>query len=122
MPTATETPTETVTFNSKSPNLVLTRRQARHVDNGLGGKMVLGFEEWVERQKEKNHERELSGLDPLPIDETPWKVEFHNHVFKTDNEGLIEWLRGHRNLNANAPSGSICGSGLSVMRPWGLTL
>lgn len=106
MPTAaTEIPTETVTFNSKSPNLALTRRPPRKVDDGMGGKIAQGFEEWVERQREQNHQRELAGLEPLPIDETPWKVEFHHHVFKTSDSGLIAWLRSHKNFNTNGPTG-----------------
>lgn len=113
MPTATETQTdapaeqatESAVFHGKSPNLVLTRRSPRHVDDGMGGKVVLGYEEWMERQREKNHEREVAGLDPLPIDDTPWRVEFHHHIFKTDHPQLIAWLRSHPNLNAVTPTG-----------------
>lgn len=99
MPTATQaeqaTQTETVTFIAKSPNQVLTRRPARHVDNGLGGKEVLSESEWMERMRERGED----------FDDTPWKVEFINHSFSTDDARLIEWLRNHRNFNANVPGG-----------------
>lgn len=105
MPTATETPTETVAFNSKCPNLVLTLRPERHVDDGMGGKVKQTFEMWLDSQRQKNHEREVAGLPPLEIDETPWKVEFHHHTFRTDSPRLIERLRAHVGYNAATPNG-----------------
>jgi hypothetical protein len=92
-------PTKTVAFISKCPNQVLTRRKARHVEDGLGGKKVEGQEEWLQRQEDINDARLLRGDDPLPIDRTPWKVEFAHNVFKTDNPKLIEWMRSHRLFN-----------------------
>lgn len=92
------------TFISKSPNQVLTRRSARHVEIAPGVRAPQGERDWIEAQKRKNEERELSGLQPLPVDDTPWRVEFKNHLFKTDHPALIEWLRNHRAFNITGPS------------------
>jgi len=94
-PEPTETEHRTVTFISKSPNQVLTRRKARHVEDGIGGKKVEGEEEWLQRQLDINDARLLRGEDPLPIDRTPWKVEFAHNVFKTDDSKLLAWMREH---------------------------
>lgn len=110
MPTATETPekTETVTFLSRSENQVLTRRSATVIRDDLGHKVTIGFEQWLEQQEQKNHERVLAGADPLPIDDTPWAVKFKNYEFETDHPKLIEWLRGHRLCgHPDIPSGFI---------------
>lgn len=110
-PTATASTEDTaaavapVTFISISANQVLVRRPERFVDNGMGGKVRQNFEDWLEAQRKQNHERELSHLEPLPIDETPWKVEFENHVFDTSDPKLIEWLRGRDTFNVVGPSG-----------------
>lgn len=101
----TEASVVPVTFISISPNQVLTRRPERFVDNGMGGKVRQTFEDWVEAQRVKNHERELSHLEPLPIDETPWKVEFENHLFEAKSQTLIDWLRGRPTFNVVGPSG-----------------
>jgi len=97
MPTATESPAEqaTTTFNSISPNQVLTRRAERHIDNGLGGKEVLTEGEWFQRMEDKGED----------FDRTPWKVEFVNHIFSTEDPTLVSWLRDHKNFNTNAPGG-----------------
>jgi|GEM_PF-4130223 len=97
--TDTETKTAVVTFISKSPNQVLTRRKARHVEDGLGGKKVEGQEEWIQRQEDLNDSRIAHGRDPEPIDRTPWKVEFDHGLFKTDDQTLIDWMRDHRLYN-----------------------
>jgi len=94
-PGETETSAQEVTFISKCPNQVLTRRKARHIEDGIGGKKVEGYEEWVQRQEDINDARLLRGDDPLPIDRTPWKVEFAHNVFKTDDSKLISFLRDH---------------------------
>lgn len=93
MPTATET--KTVTFIAQSPEQVLTRRPVHYVSDGLGGRMALTYEEYLEREKDANRQREMRGEEPLPIDDTLWKVEFQNHMFETDDPVLIEWLRAH---------------------------
>jgi hypothetical protein len=94
--TASEpTETKTVTFISKSANQVLTRKTTRHVDDGMGGKMVLGEEEWLQRQEDLNDTRIAHGKEPEEIDRTPWKVEFNHNVFSTDDPKLLEWLRAH---------------------------
>jgi len=98
-PDPTEIETKSVTFISKSPNQVLTRRKARHVEDGLGGKKVEGQEEWIQRQEDLNDSRVAHGKDPEPIDRTPWKVEFEHGLFRTDDPKLIEWLRQHRLYN-----------------------
>lgn len=107
MPAATETPTKTesVTFMARSENQVLVRRSARHVTDEYGRRELLGFEEYLQQQKDRNEKREDEGLDPLPIDDTPWKVQFEKHLFTTDHPKLIAWLRQHSKLNFNGPSG-----------------
>jgi hypothetical protein len=74
---------------------VLTRRKARHVQDGIGGKKVEGYEEWIQRQEDINDARLLRGEEPLPIDRTPWKIEFANSTFKTDDPKLISFMREH---------------------------
>jgi hypothetical protein len=100
MPTATETeqPQETarkVTFNSRSENQILTRRPPRNEINEFGQKTVLTEAEWFARKEESDED----------FDDTPWKVEFSGHIFETDHPKLIAWLRQHRNLGVDAPSG-----------------
>lgn len=98
-PNPTQIETKTITFISKSPNQVLTRRKARHIEDGLGGKKVEGQEEWIQRQEDLNDSRVAHGRDEEPIDRTPWKVEFANGIFSTDNQKLIDWMRDHRLYN-----------------------
>lgn len=108
MSTATaepQTEQETVTFLSRSPNQVLTRRQSRHVLNAQGSREELKESDWIEQQHAINRQRELEGKDPIEVDETPWKVQFENHRFTTGHPALIAWLRSHRWLNFNGPSG-----------------
>lgn len=109
MPTATETQMETeqvpVTFIARGPDQVLTVKSPPIVDNGFGGKKVLTFDEYLERQAEKNEERELNDLPPRPIDDMPWKVEFKANSFTTDHPKLIAWLRQHKTFQTNGPSG-----------------
>lgn len=101
MPTATETEqtTEMVTFNSRSENQILTRRPPRNETNEFGQKTVVTEEEWFDRMRQRQEET------GEPFDDTPWRVEFKNYVFKTDHPKLIRWLRQHDKLGVNAPSG-----------------
>lgn len=100
MPTATaETETQTVTFNSRSHNQILTRRPPRNETNEFGQKAVVTEEEWFARKRQEQEETGES------FDDTPWRVEFVNHVFKTDHPKLLRWLRQHPKLGVNAPSG-----------------
>lgn len=93
--TATATETETVIFNSKSPNQILTRRPERHVPDGFGGRIPLTESEWFAQQEEKGE----------PFDDAPWKVEFKDHVYKAKHPTIIEWLRKHDKLGSSGPSG-----------------
>jgi hypothetical protein len=100
MSTATAEPqTETITFLSRSPNQVLTRRSTRYIQDGESGKRVLSESEWIAQQEDANTARLAQGKDPVDIDRTPWKVEFQNNLFSTDNPQLIKWLREHTLFN-----------------------
>lgn len=102
MSTATQTPdtkAKTVTFIAKCPNQVLTRKRARAVPDGEGGKTILDEQEWLAQQEAANEQREARGEEPKEIDRTPWKVEFAHSIFKSDNEKLIQWMRNHRLFN-----------------------
>lgn len=99
--------TTEIVFQSKSPNLTLVRRPARHVDDGFGGKKVLTYEEWIEQEHHLNRLREERGEPQRPIDDTPWKVEFVNsrysppsNISEEGRERIIEWLRSHRLYNS----------------------
>jgi hypothetical protein len=109
MPTATETAPEaeqvTVIFRSRDPEQVLTVRAAPNIDNGRGGKKVQSFKEYIEEQERNNIQRELTGADPLPIDDMPWKIEFKHNTFETSDPRVIEWLRAHPTIGTNGPSG-----------------
>jgi hypothetical protein len=104
---ATETPTKTeeVSFLARSKDQVLVRRSATLGEDAFGHKMVVGFEQWLEQQEKRNHELKVAGLEPLEIDDTPWRVEFKNFLFKTDHPKLIAWLRSHRLIDFDGPSG-----------------
>lgn len=91
----TEQTTEVVTFNSRSENQILTRRPPRNEVNEFGQKTVVTEQEWFDRMRESGEE----------FDDTPWKVEFQHHIFKTDHPKLLRWLRQHDKLGVNAPSG-----------------
>jgi len=101
----TEASVAPVTFISISPNQVLTRRPEKYVDNGLGGKVRQSYEDWLDAEGRKNHEREISGLESIPVDDTPWKVEFENHIYDATHPGIITWLREHPRFNVVGPSG-----------------
>ena len=106
MSTATAEPqTETVVFQSRCPNQVLTRRKTRYVFNQVGEKEVLGEEEWQERQRELNERRIENGEDPIPFDESPWKIQFENSRYETSDPRIIEYLRTHRWNGYNGASG-----------------
>lgn len=108
---------ETVIFQSKSPNQTLTRIPERYVDNGMGGRKVLKREDVLAEEAAVNRHREAKGLDPNPIDDAPWRIEFKGSRFVVPNdipsvspEGqrlIIAWLRSHPKLNFNGPSGFI---------------
>jgi hypothetical protein len=96
MPTATADPqTETVTFISRSPNQVCTRRPTRYIMLPTGQRTEQTQEDWIRAEREKNEQREISKLPPLDIDKSPWKVEFQNSVYTTEDPVIIEFLRTH---------------------------
>jgi hypothetical protein len=96
MSTATAEPRTKVTFVSRSPDQVLTRRAVRYVANDYGSRVAVTEDEWKSRMEEEGKE----------YDDTPWKAEFRDHTFSTDHPGLIEWLRGHKNFGViTAPGG-----------------
>jgi hypothetical protein len=112
MSTATAEPRTKVTFIARSHNLVLTRKQPRHVEDGMGGKMVRGEQEAREEIERLNRVREANGKEPEPIDGIPWKVEFVNSTYSPPEElsdedytALVEWLRAHPKFNTSGPSG-----------------
>lgn len=95
-----------VRFGSKYPGLVLTRIQERTVFDGFGRPRPQSQDEWIREQEAKNDDREQRGLDPLPIDRSPWKVEFDsNGMFETEDPVLLDFLRGHDNFGLDRPSG-----------------
>jgi hypothetical protein len=95
-----------VRFGSKYQGLILTRVQERTVFDGFGRPRPQNQDEWIREQEAKNDEREARGVDPLPIDRSPWKVEFDgNGMFETEDPILIDFLRGHDNFGMDRPSG-----------------
>lgn len=107
---APETEVKSVVFFSKTQNLVLTRRSERTIVDGTGNKRVVTFEDWLESEREVNRTRLAQGLEPNPLDETPWKVQFQRNAaglgeFSTTDEGLIDFLRTHPKANSTGSSG-----------------
>ena len=107
MPTATaDKSTAKVVFGSRSPNQVLTRRAERKVPDGFGGVRIENQQTYLAEMRAKNEERERLGVELLEVDESPWKVQFTDHRYETDDPVIIEWLRGHDNFGlVNSPSG-----------------
>lgn len=95
----TEQQTEMVTFNSRSENQILTRRPPRNEINEFGQKTVVTEEEWFDRMRAREEDTGES------FDDTPWRVEFANHIFETDHPKLLRWLRQHDKLGVDAPGG-----------------
>lgn len=105
MSTATAEKTQTVRFEARCPDQIFTRRPEQKVSNGFGGFYVETRETYLRDMKRKNEEREVAGLEPLPIDDSPWKVQFTNHIYETDDPRIIEFLREQKTLGTNGPSG-----------------
>lgn len=106
MATATETKGQKVRFASKYTGLVLTRIPERTVRDEFGNPRTISRSDWIAQREEDNRKRVANGLDPEPIDRSPWKVEFDNTGnFETDDPVLIDFLRNHDKFGVDAPSG-----------------
>jgi hypothetical protein len=108
MPTATETPKAeqvAVTFFSRCPDQVLVLRPQQKVSNGAGGFEILTREAFIQREEDVNRQRVKNGEKEIPIDDTPWKVQFENSMFTTDDLRVIEKLRKHPTFKTPGPSG-----------------
>jgi hypothetical protein len=96
---ATATKTETVTFNSMSHNYRAIRRATRQTRDVHGVIQTFDQAREIRELEQRNLDREQEGLDPLPIDRSPWEVEFEHNEFTTDDPVLIEFLRNHEDFN-----------------------
>lgn len=88
------TATKPVTFTSPYPNLHLTRISEEKV-RAEGGR-VIG------RIAPGSRLNERYGIED---DGSPWAIDFEGGVFKTDDQILIDWLRGHKPFDPSDGSG-----------------
>lgn len=101
MSTATADPvTKAVTFiAARCPNLVLVRRAARTRTDEAGNRVHVNYDEWINQQEDINFTLIQRGEEPREIDRTPWRAEFENGTFTTEDQNLIDWLRNHKLFN-----------------------
>jgi hypothetical protein len=106
-PPETETApvTEQVTFMARSENQVLTRRKTRKVADLNGEWRVQTEDEWRASMEAANEKRMLDGDKPLEYDSSPWKIQFQQNIYRTDDPLIIAWLRKHDLFGFNGPSG-----------------
>lgn len=97
--------TEQVTFVARSENQVLTRRKTTFVYDSNGERRVQSEEEWRDEQVAANLRRAQEDKEPVLYDESPWKVIFFQGQYQTSDPLIIDWLRKHKKLNYNGPSG-----------------
>lgn len=96
---------ETVSFLSRCPNQVLTRRASWPAFDSMGQRRVVTEDVWRAEQQAGNERLLREGKEPIAYDKAPWKIEFDHNRYETSDPTIIHWLRNHRWFEYNGSSG-----------------